>query len=305
LKKVLITGSAGFTGRHLIQYLKNLDHLALVGLDIIATSDIKHHMIDMLDPVSIISVLEQERPDYIIHLAGINKSDSPELYYKCNVFTTINILEGIVKNELFNTKSLFISTSAVYGRATDSLVSESSDVNPINFYGSSKLSMETVIRQYTANYNIQTFIMRPFNLVGPGQSSDFVIPSFIEKLLKIKNGLKTPILNTGNLNSARDFIDVRDAVEAYWIVLNQGTSGNIYNLSSGEAVIIRDILNKIIDMVSTKSAITINEQVPSAGDILTLKGNSSKLRKLGWQNNINLDKSIQDLITSIENHNDE
>ena len=199
MKKILVTGSTGFTGRHLIRYLKQIQNLEVVGLDIRSDTETRFCKVDLLDPDNTRSVLEIERPDYLIHLSGLNKSENAEDFYKLNVFSTINVLDGIVGNNLLNSKLLFISTSAVYGRISDRVVSESSQTNPVNFYGSSKLSMETVINQYTTNFNLSTYIVRPFNLVGPGQNIEFVIPSFINQLLKIKHGLSEPVLHTGNL----------------------------------------------------------------------------------------------------------
>lgn len=300
MKKVLITGSEGFTGKHLINFLSNDDQIDLVGIDTKSFSKIRLCQIDLLDQKQTSLTLKTEKPDYIIHLAGINKSNSFEEFYRLNVFTTINILEGIVQNNLNSVKSLFISSSAVYGQTEAKLVSENSELNPINFYGSSKLAMEIVVRQYTKNYNLITYIARPFNLVGPGQDSSFVIPSFIQQLLKIKYGLVEPVINTRNLSSARDFLDVRAAVEAYWLILNSGSMGDVYNISSGKAIEIRLILNTIIDMISIKSPLTINQGKLQPGEIPVLKGDVGKLQELGWRNKLTLEQSFSDLITSIE-----
>ena len=164
--------------------------------------------------------------------------------------------------------------------------------------------METVIKQYTTNYDLSTYIVRPFNLVGPGQNIEFVIPNFINQLLKIKYGLAEPVLHTGNLSSARDFVDVRDAVKAYWMILEKGTPGDIYNLSSGKAIPIRDILNKIIEMVKIQASVTIDEKPPLPGEISVLTGDSTKLRKLGWNIKIKLEDSILNMITSQEQQYD-
>jgi GDP-4-dehydro-6-deoxy-D-mannose reductase len=300
LKKVLITGSEGFTGKHLITYLKKFDQLDLVRLDQKPHSDINFHHIDLLDLKKTISVLKSERPDYIIHLGGINKSNNYQDFFKFNVYTTIHILEAVIQNDLLDTRSLFISSSAVYGQTSAKNVSESSPINPINFYGSSKMSMEIIVKQYSANYNLPTYIVRPFNLVGPGQNPDFVIPHFIIQLLNIKYGKTNPVIKTGNLSSFRDFIDVRDAVAAYWTILSDGSAGEVYNLASGKATEIRVILNNIIDMLDIQTPVTINDQKPSSGDIPILTGDSKKLRNLGWKNHITLDKSISDLISTLE-----
>jgi GDP-4-dehydro-6-deoxy-D-mannose reductase len=300
LNKVLITGAGGFCGRHLINYLSNIDQLDLVGIDTNSSSDIRLCQVDLLDQKQTSSTLKIEKPDYIIHLAGINKSDSFEEFYKLNVFTSINILEGIIQNNMNSVKSLFISSSAVYGQTRFKQVSEKSALNPINYYGSSKLAMEFVVRQYANNYKLRTSIVRPFNLVGPGQDSSFVIPNFIQQLLSIKHGSTEPVINTRNLSSARDFLDVRDAVEAYWFILNQRSTGGIYNLASGKATKIRTILETIINMIGIQPSVNINEQKPHPGDIPVLTGDVSKLQKLGWKNKVSLKESILDLIMSIE-----
>ena len=298
--KIIITGINGFTGNHLVRYLKNQKNLEIVGIDQHVDAEINGYQIDLRHSNQLAQIFGAEKPDYLVHLAGINKAETFSDFYEGNVFTTINILESIVEADIPATRILLISTSAVYGRAKHKLVDEKSILHPVNFYGNSKLSMENAARQYIENFNLKINIVRPFNLIGPGQSTEFALPSFIMQLLEIKYQKRRAVIKTGDLSGKRDFIDVQDAISGYWKILTQTGSGEIFNIGSGRSVSIQDVLNKIIEIVGVNVEQEVDEKRIQKNQILELVSNNRKLESLGWQQKKSLDITLKEMITFYE-----
>jgi nucleoside-diphosphate-sugar epimerase len=298
LKKVLITGSSGFTGRYLIEFLMRLSDIEIVGVDLSPLDLIRTYQTDVLDLQNTMNIIEKEKPDFIIHLAGINRAEDFRLFYQYNLYPVVNILETAKRQDLSETHILFISSSAVYGRVTGNPVPESAMPAPVNFYGSSKLAMETAILQYFHNFSLNVHIVRPFNLVGPGQSPSFVVPYFAGKIVGFKNVPGPHILKTKSLSGARDFVDVRDAVDAYWRVITSGRKGGIYNVASGRATAIRDLLTMIIEQVGLKEKITIEEGKTQAGEIPIITGDIGKLSQLKWTAKTDIEQTLSDVIAA-------
>lgn len=300
MKKIIITGINGFTGRHLVTYLKKLDDIEIVGIDQHFDAGINGYKIDLRNTLKLTQIFSDEKPDFIIHLAGINKAERFTDFYEGNVFTTINILESVIEADSRETGILLISSSAVYGRVPAKLVAEDSATQPVNFYGNSKMAMEYAARQYIENSGLRVNIVRPFNLIGPGQSTEFVLPSFIMQLLEIKTRRRKPVIKTGDLSGRRDFVDVRDAVSGYWKILQSGDHGSVYNLGSGAAVSIQDVLNRIISMIGIKVSHETDVDRIQKHQILEIASSNQKIATLGWKPERSLDDSLQEMIAYYE-----
>ena len=298
MKKVLITGASGFTGQHMIGFLQGFPDLEIVGADLKPVKIIRAYQTDLLDLQKTVVLVGEEKPDYIIHLAGINRAEDFRLFYQYNLFTAVNILEAVNRHKLYETRLLFISSSAVYGRVKDNPVAESAPTAPVNFYGSSKLAMENAVLQYFYNFSLKVHIVRPFNLIGPGQETSFVVPYFTETISAFSSGAGPYLLKTKSLSSARDFVDVRDAVQAYWRVLTGGQPGAVYNVASGRTIVIRDLLALIIEKVGLKDKITIEESSVQTGEIAVISGDIKKIRKLKWTAKTDLKQSLADIIAA-------
>jgi GDP-4-dehydro-6-deoxy-D-mannose reductase len=296
MDKILITGSNSFTAKHFIQYLNRYENIELVGIDRILSKNIKEYKVDLLDYKKVSEVILKERPNYIIHLAGLNKDNDPINFYKSNLFTTINLLESVYRNQLLNTKILLISSSAVYGISSQNEVRETDITAPINFYGNSKIAMEFVAYQYIRNFNLKVNIVRPFNAIGRDQPESFVIPSFIKKLLDIKFNEKQSIIKVGNLTTKRDFIDIDDIVDAYWKILQLDYFGEIYNIGSGKSIGINKVLEKLINLIDVEVKIEIDKNILRKVDIPNLFADISKIKKIDWKPTISLDKSLENMI---------
>ncbi|MEA1986705.1 MAG: GDP-mannose 4,6-dehydratase [Candidatus Marinimicrobia bacterium] len=298
MKKILITGSNSFTASHFIQYLKRIQNIELVGMDKNISKNIKEYQVDLLNYGKVYDVISKEKPNYIIHLVGLNKDKNPINFYKSNLFTTINLLESIYQNRLLDTKILLISSSAVYGIPGNKVVNENDIPRPINYYGNSKLSMEEIAFQYIRNFNLKINIARPFNAIGNNQPESFVISSFIKKLLDIKINKKSPIIKVGNLMVKRDFIDVDDLADAYWKILQLSYFGEIYNIGSGKSIGIDEVLGKIINLMEIDVKIEIDKNIFRNNDIPDLVSDISKIKKIGWKPKVFLDNSLENIISN-------
>jgi GDP-4-dehydro-6-deoxy-D-mannose reductase len=287
--RVLITGAGGFVGHYLTQYLTAVEP----SWDLL-TPD--HEILNICNPEQIKTYLTHHRPDAIIHLAAqssvAQSFKDPLNTYNTNVLGTAQLIEAAWES-VPNARVLFVSSAEVYG-GSEPVLTEASPLFPGNPYAASKAAAEMALIA-TGRSRAQTIIRaRPFNHTGPGQSDLFVLGAFVSQLAKIKLGLLPPILKVGNLSAKRDFLDVRDVVKAYYLLLTSGVSGEVYNIASGEAVAIQellDILRRVCDVPVTL------EQDPARmrpSDVPTLCGEPSKIKRLGFEMGYSLTQTIQD-----------
>jgi GDP-4-dehydro-6-deoxy-D-mannose reductase len=291
--KILITGANGFTGQHLQKFLRGVFHGEIIALDLNMPKNTTGIRADLLSRSQLFAIMKKVRPDYVIHLAGIAKSDNYEDIYKSNAFTTINLLEALLQNDLNNTRVLLISSSAVYGNSIASWVDETTPLNPVNHYGNSKLLVEKIAGQYLHKFNLKIVTVRPFNLFGPGQGEDYIIATFLAQLIRIKKGQKPPVINVGDLSGNRDFIFIDDAVRAYWTVLTQGQVGEVYNIGSGKAISIKEVLEKLMKLTGVECRIQVDDRRIQRFQIQSMHSNNAKITALGWRNETSFEAGLQ------------
>jgi len=313
--RTLITGIAGFTGIHLAEYLlsqdRENDNIDLYGLDTVRNVSKEAQPIldkakvftsNILDEEEMKKTLEEIKPDRIFHLAGLtfdpNSYQSPENFYIINVFGTINLLEA-VKQVKINPLIHIACSSAEYGLILEkeNPVTETNQFRPISPYGISKLAQDMVGYQYYENYGLRIIRTRAFNITGPGEKENFVCSNFARQIALIEKGKQEPTIYVGNLNAKRDFVDIRDVVQAYWLALDKGISGEVYNLCSGKAYSIGGMLNILLGM--TKKDIVV-KQAPKRmrpSDIPLQVGSFQKFHKqTGWKLIIPLEETLKDLL---------
>jgi GDP-4-dehydro-6-deoxy-D-mannose reductase len=295
-KNILITGSAGFSGKHFINFIKNQKNLSVTGIDKQYVPGYTKYEMNLLNESELLSLLKKETPNYIIHLAGLTKADNPQDFYNINVLITLNLLNNVVNAKLNECRILLVSSSAVYGTAEGGILSEDCLIKPINFYGITKACMEQIGLFYARNYGLKVNIARPFNIIGLNQSIAFVIPSFAKQLLNIKHKNYKPVIKVGNLNSVRDFIDVEDVITAYLSILKSEESGQIYNIASGKGYKIEDILHDMIKLLKLNVKIEIDSNKLSQNDIPEQIGNINKISKLDWQPKIKIRESLKRIL---------
>ena len=309
MKRALITGINGFVGSHLAELLLGLDY-DIYGTTLLGTSsenlknakdNVKLIPIDLRDREAVLKILKDVEPDCIFHLAA--KSFVPDSWadprdtFENNVFSTINILEAcrFVKND---PKIQMCGSSEEYGEVRESEVpiKESSPLRPLSPYAVTKVAQDMLGLQYHASYGLKTIRTRAFNHTGPRRPDFFATSTFAKQLASIKLNLQEPFVYHGNLSTYRDFTDVRDVVRAYELALRKCKSGEVYNICSGEAYRIGDVLNILFDVSEVRASQKLDERRLRPSDPLILKGDCSKfMEATGWKREIPIEKTLSDL----------
>jgi len=309
MSKVLITGINGFIGQHLSKLLLQTNHL-VTGIDILDNllnesikSKINFIKCNLFDKHALEEILHIVKPTHVYHLAGLLRDGSIKEMYKANVTCTVNLFNAIVKMCDPPPKVLVSGSSAIYGESNLHIIDESSKIQPITDYGMTKVSQEQIALKYNKKEQIPVVITRTFNIIGPGQSTNFALSRFAKEIIKAKNNPKVKYLSVGNLKSERDFIDVRDVTHAYSILMDKGTSGEIYNVCTEKIYSIEKCL-KIMVGISKSSLKTKSEpSLIQKNDITTQRGTFAKIQKhTGWNPEINIQSSLRDLLEYWNNH---
>lgn len=267
-KKVLITGANGFVGKYLIEKLleENYEVFGTVlDGDLYFDSRVTFYHLDLTDILETKKIIDKVQPDIIFHLASQSSVkiswDKPQLTFNVNVIGTINLLESIrISNP--SAKIILIGSSEEYGSIfkQNSSPLEETKCFPENIYAITKSTQNYLGNMYYKAYGMNIVMTRSFNHVGPGQSPQFVISDFCKQVAEIELNKAEPIINVGNLNSYRDFSDVRDVVNAYYELSLNGKCGETYNVGSGNSYKIHDLLSMIISLSKCKIEVKIDEK---------------------------------------------
>ena len=305
MNKYLITGVSGFVGRYFVEYLKKTEPSAMVmGVDITPSCDwvTEYQKLNLTDAKSVELVINEFKPNYILHLASISSVgqswQDPIGCFQNNTTIMLNILDAIVKNKL-KTRILSVGSSEEYGNG-DMPLKEDMLLNPQNPYAVAKVSQELLGKLYAQNMDVDVLMTRSFNHIGPHQNERFVVPSFIRQLVNISQGAENKML-VGNIEVARDFTDVRDVVDAYYKILHKGKRGEVYNVCTGKAVKLRDIIDIAEDILGIKANVEIDVSRLRPNDVMLIEGDDSKIKQeLGWEPQYNIKQTIKDIINNIK-----
>ena len=292
--KALITGSAGFVGQHLAEHLSNEG-------DEVFCSDLSLGGPDLLDPVGITDLISKVNPDYVYHLAGqadVKASwEDPLTTFRINAEGTLNVLQAC---RLSNVKKvLCISSAEVYGSVQKSElpITEKHIINPSNPYAASKSAAEILCKQMNSQ-DLQIMRARSFNHFGPGQKENFVAAALTKRMLLAQH-LGQSEITVGNLETIRDFTDVRDVVRAYRLILTMGDGGNVYNVCSGIGRKISELATTLLSKIDSELELKLDPKLHRPSDTPVLIGDYSKLHKqTGWEPHIEFDQTIEDTIES-------
>ena len=304
MSRYLITGVQGFVGRYLVEYLQAREVDAkIAGIDIAKESDMKieYHSLDLSDKGQTAQIIQSFKPDYIVHLASISSVgqswQDPAQCFKNNTNIMLNILEAVRQQNL-KTRILSIGSSEEYGdyEVEQMPLSEDYKLEPQNPYAVAKLSQEMLGKVYTA-LGVDVVMTRSFNHIGPRQSNRFVVPSFIKQLVAISEGKQTQ-MQVGNIDVSRDFTDVRDVVAAYYTILHKGKSGEVYNVCSGHAHKLSEIITTAENILGIKANIEVDRSRLRPNDTMLIFGNNQKIKEeLGWKPQYSFEQTIKDIIT--------
>jgi GDP-6-deoxy-D-talose 4-dehydrogenase len=272
--KVLVTGINGFVGSYLKEQLTEKGH-NVCGLDV-RSNDKSVVAVDLLDQQLLSSAVLSLNPDAVIHLAAIAQVDfkNPRIIYDINVIGTTNLLTACMGLP-HPVKFLFVSSSQVYGNVAecDLPIDESFPVRVVNHYGASKAAVENIVRAFSYESGIEYVIVRPFNHTGKGQTTNFVIPKITEAF---KN--RSSSIELGNIETVRDFLDVRDVVRAYADIIDNFKRGETYNIASGKGIKISQIIEKLEQITNHRIKIIPKEYLKRKSEIMAVIGNAGKIK---------------------------
>jgi GDP-4-dehydro-6-deoxy-D-mannose reductase len=304
--RILITGASGFVGRHLAQEcLTRGDQVHGTdrpGEDFPRHSALEWHSIDLFDDDSLHRALTAARPEGIIHLAGQANvalaHRDPVGTFRINAEGTLRLLRA-VQVVVPMARTVAVSSAEIYGIVpNDELpVRETHPLHPQTPYGASKAAADLVAEQAARGWGMDVIRMRPFNHIGPGQSLGFAAPDFASQIASIERGESEPVLRAGNLSAKRDFTDVRDIVRGYRDAIVGGARGQVYNLCSGRAVAIEEIVRFFLDRARVPIRLEIDSKRLRPGDVPETRGDYSRAeRDLGWRPQIPLEQSLSDVL---------
>lgn len=312
MEKYMVTGFSGFVSKHFLDYLNSREvPCTVAGIDINTPEfDYKNyahikcsfHAINLLNREQVNAFIQEYRPDYILHLASYSSVayswQHPVESFTNNTNIFLNLLEQ-VRNMNLDCRILSVGSSEEYGNVSEADIPlrETQPLKPISPYAVARVSQEMLSAVYAQGFGLDVILTRSFNHIGPGQKDIFVISSFVKRMLEIKRSNLPAQLHTGDLTIVRDFLDVRDVVRAYYMLLKNGDKGEIYNICSGKGIALEQIINKLSDMISLQVVTVQDPALVRPNDNRIIVGDNSKLKaRIAWETEYSLDQSLQDII---------
>ena len=310
--RVLITGITGFVGSHMAEYAlaqgaevcgacrwrSNTENIATL------RSKLRIIEADLRDQSSVQEMLATTRPDLIFHLAGqsqvMTSWHAPAETLQTNVIGQVHLLEAIRQRGGKFPRVLVVGSSEEYGlvEERDLPVTEDHQLQPLSPYAVSKVSQDLLAYQYFRSYGIPCIRARAFNHDGPRRGEVFVTSAFARQIAEIEQGLREPVILVGNLNARRDYTDVRDIVRGYWLLLEKGVPGEVYNLCSGRSHAIREILDFFLTQSKIKE-IEVREDPTRLrpSDLPNLFGSAERIRAAtGWVPTMPFEQTLLDVL---------
>jgi GDP-4-dehydro-6-deoxy-D-mannose reductase len=306
--KVFITGATGFVGNHLRELLLSPQYQVFAASfpekpeEEKAASGEKIFFLDIRSEKDVHDIVKDIKPDWIFHLAAISNVkhswEERKVTLETNLMGTFYLLEA-VRRFTPDARVLFVSSSDVYGALVpeEKVWREEDALRAVNPYAFTKISGEMLSEFYFLIEKMKVIIARSFPHTGPGQSPDFVCSDWAFQIARIEKDLQEPAIRVGNCSVRRDFCDVRDVVRAYILLLQKGRSGQVYNISSGKAIRLQEILDLLLSLARRNIAVDVDERKLRKVDIPFLVGDNKKIRKeVAWQPKIPLPQTLGDLL---------
>ncbi|MGD8996657.1 MAG: GDP-mannose 4,6-dehydratase [Anaerolineae bacterium] len=307
--QALITGAGGFVGGHLCDYLLAHTDWNLTGTVFgrpIETEwpapRLRLMPADLRDRSNVHSLVEELKPDYIFHLAAQSFVPSsfadPWDTLENNIRSELNLLEAVRRSRR-EVWLLIVGSNEEYGapEADELPQTEQNPLRPNNPYAVSKVGQDFLGLQYYLAYGLLVVRVRPFNHTGPRQSRRFVVPAFASQIARIEAGLQEPVIRVGNLDTSRDFLDVRDIVRAYHLAVTRGEPGEVYNLASGRPQSIQALLNTLLSYSEMRIRIERDPERYRPVDVPVAYGSAEKFyRRTGWEPRIPFEQTLRDTL---------
>jgi GDP-4-dehydro-6-deoxy-D-mannose reductase len=298
--RIAVTGAAGFVGS---VFLRHVAERGVPGVE--AVSMFGAAAGDIREPGQVSQAIATLRPDVVLHLAAIAAPSAaradPSAAWHVNVLGTLHIAQAI-REQSPSTRLLFVGSSEAYGGSfltSPSPVAETAALLPRNTYAATKAAADLMIGQMSMD-GLNAIRFRPFNHSGPGQTPEYVLPAFAQQVARIEKGQQPPVLNVGNLDAERDFLDVRDVAHAYLqaaLPEAQIPTGTVLNVATGHPVRIGHMLSLLLDQAKVPIEVNRDAAKFRPNDIPRASGDSKAVREcLGWHPTITLAKTIADVL---------
>jgi len=315
--RALITGISGFVGSHLSEYLLEHTDWHVAGTVYGPEENIKHlrdrlelYPAELSKLETVISILEQAKPDYIFHLAAqplvsLSRRD-PWGTLAINIRLQLNILEAVarlgstaLRQSSGQARILVVGSSEEYGlvRPDELPIKETNPLRPTSPYAVSKVAQDMLGLQYHLSHQLFTVRARSFNHIGPRQRLGFVAPDFASQIAQAEAGLREPVIRVGNLTPQRDFSDVRDVVRGYHLLITQGEPGEVYNLGSEQARSVRELLETLIAMARIPITVEQDPERLRPTNVPVIVADCTRIREqTDWRITIPFEDSLQDVL---------
>lgn len=291
--KVLVTGAGGFVGEYLVKLLKAHNHdVVAIGINngaFLKELSVPTHVVNILDYPVLRETMQNVVPDAVIHLAAVSNVpiswNKPGLTIDVNIHGTVNVLQALYE---VNPKAKFlnIGSSDEYGLTAKcgKPLTEDMPCQPQNPYSISKYCTEQMVLQLGKKYGMNVISTRSFNHFGPGQAKGFVISDFASQIKAIEAGEQEPVIRVGDLSAARDFTFVSDVVEAYVSLIEKDMESGVYNVCSGKAMTVQEILDMMLHLSSKEIKVEIDEGKFRPSEVPFFVGCADKLSNAtGWK----------------------
>ena len=311
--KILVTGFSGFVSKHLLDHLDGRGMKSeVLGIDLncpeypydhLEQLAVKFEKVDLLNFVKLRNAIHYFQPNHIIHLASYSSVGlswkNPSLSFKNNMNIFLNLMEAVRELNL-KCRVLSVGSSEEYGNVNEDKLplGEECPLDPVSPYAVARVAQEQLSKVYCDGYGLDVVMTRSFNHIGVGQKEIFVIASFVKQLVEIKKGIKKERkLVVGDISIVRDFLDVRDVVDAYLRLLIHGEKGQVYNVCSGEGVSLREVIDIICGILGIRVEIEVDPSRVRPSDNKVIVGSNEKLKRtMGWNPKISLEESLKDII---------
>lgn len=306
-ERALITGADGFVGRHLAAHLRG-QGVEVLGLGLCHPQDgaagesCRYEVCDVLDRDAVFRHVSEFMPHYVFHLAAqssVRRSwEEPRRTMEVALWGQENVFDAL--REAGVDAVVHVACSAEeYGpvKEEELPLTEEHPLRPASPYALSKVMQEFHANFCHRVYGTRVIITRAFNIIGPGQSPEFVASDFARQIAEAEAGKREPLIKVGNLEARRDFSDVRDLAGVFWLLVRKGAPGGVYNVCSGSDRAIREILDILLSLGKVPIKVEVDPKRLRRADIPALRGDNSRLREAtGWSPSIPLERTLEDLL---------